>query len=298
MVQLGRRLGSGVFGEVHECEITIRPSLTITAAAKKMFPLTRPELYQIVAGSADHQHVIDEFLAEVRLLQENKHVNIVLSFGYTTSNGLPSSLLFECAKTTLSSILCPPQPLDSQHAGPLHALNAKDVYWYGLDILCGLEYLHSQHVIHRDIKPDNILMFEHGGTLIAKLGDLGLSRQLQQSYIHSIGGAPLYMAPEALDYKPKMFTKSDIYSFGIVLIQMAVGSLPNIAKRSESDIRRVMGLSIFCEVAVGTVQAEVERRWSAVVALERLKEVRRVVYSECGHCQGEERAVWECNGTV
>lgn len=296
VVQLGRLLGRGANGEVYECEITIRPSLTISAAAKKIFPLFNPELYQIVPGSAEHQHVINEFLTEVQLLQQNKHAHIVLSYGYTTSpaNGWPGTLLLERASTTLQNMLWP-----EGLQGPLQALKeAKDVYWFGSDILNGLDFLHRQNVIHRDIKPDNILMFEHGGTLIAKLGDLGLGRHMDRSYLREVGGAVFYMAPEGLDRNPMMRTASDIYSFGIILIEMAVGRSPNIAARTQEDIRETMGQSIFCEVAVGTVRFKWEQRWSAAVTLDRLRALRHEVYGQCGHCQGVGRAVWECNEAV
>lgn len=293
IVQLGRRLGGGAMGEVHECEITIQPSLTITAAAKKIFPLIRPEAYELIAGSAEHQQVIEDFLAEARLLQRNNHPHIVLSFGYTSlPNGQPCTLLLERANTTLQNILWP-----QGQQGPLQALKAaKDVYWYSMDILNGLNYLHNQHVIHRDIKPDNILMFEHGGTMIAKLGDLGLGRQMDRSYLREVGGAVFYMAPEGLSRNPTLRAESDIYSFGIVLIEMAVGCSPDMSDRSEEDIRGLMGPSIFYDVAVGTVRAKWNQRWSAAVALDRLRAVRGAVYGQCGHCQGEGRAVWECNG--
>lgn len=290
---LGERLGSGTNGEVHESQITIQqePPLTITAAAKKILPLTMPELFQLVPGSVEHQRTIDDFLTAVRLMQQNKHPHIVLSFGYTTSpsNGWPCSLLLERASTTLQSLLWPRGQKE-----PMQALKSKDVYWYGTDILNGLDYLHRQQIVHRAIKPDNILMFEHGGTLIAKLGDFGLGQQMERTFIHGMGGAVFYMAPEGLRFNnPMMRPESDIYSFGIVFIGMAVGCSPEIFERSEENIRDLMGTSIFCNVALGTVQAEWNQRWSAAVALDRLRVVRADVYRECGHCQGAGRAVWE-----
>jgi len=297
VVQLGRRLGGGAMGEVHECEITINnssPPLTISAAAKKIFPLSNPELYQLIPGSTEHQRVIDDFLEEARLLQRNNHPNIVLSFGYASlANGRPCTLLMERATTTLQSILWPQGP-----TGRLQALKAKDVYWYGLDILSGLNYLHSQQVIHRDIKPDNILMFEHGGTLIAKLGDLGLGRQMDRSYLREVGGAVFYMAPEGFSRNPLFRTVSDIYSFGIMLIEMSVGQSPDILERSNDHIREMMGPSIFCEMALGTVQGRWQDRWTAAVALERLRALCNAVYGQCSHCRGEGRAVWGWNGLV
>ncbi|XP_058679918.1 serine/threonine-protein kinase PAK 1-like, partial [Ammospiza caudacuta] len=86
------------------------------------------------------------------------------------------------------------------------------------ECLQGLHFLHSNHVIHRDVKSDNILLRTDGSV---KLGDFGLSTQLspEQSRRCSVVGTPWWLAPEVLTSQP-YGPKVDIWSFGIVGIEM------------------------------------------------------------------------------
>ncbi|XP_064557342.1 serine/threonine-protein kinase PAK 3-like [Zonotrichia leucophrys gambelii] len=86
------------------------------------------------------------------------------------------------------------------------------------ECLQGLHFLHSNHVIHRDMKSDNILLRTDGSV---KLGDFGLSTQLspEQSRRCSVVGTPWWLAPEVITGQP-YGPKVDIWSFGIVGIEM------------------------------------------------------------------------------
>ena len=92
-------------------------------------------------------------------------------------------------------------------------------------VLEGLEYLHQQGVIHRDLKPQNILITSQGET---KLLDLGLAGQHQVSRITDKGtlvGTPHYMAPEMLQ-EMDLDVRSDLYSLGVLLYEALSGRLP------------------------------------------------------------------------
>nr|XP_054508805.1 serine/threonine-protein kinase PAK 1-like [Agelaius phoeniceus] len=86
------------------------------------------------------------------------------------------------------------------------------------ECLQGLYFLHSKHVIHRDVKSENILLRTDGSV---KLADFGLSAQLtpEQSRLCSVAGTPWWMAPEVVTGQP-YGPKVDIWSFGIVGIEM------------------------------------------------------------------------------
>ena len=80
-----------------------------------------------------------------------------------------------------------------------------------IDLFCALHYLHRNRVLHRDLKPQNVLIEKTTGK--AKLADFGFARNLGQAslVVTSIKGTPLYMAPELIEEKPYDF-KADLWS--------------------------------------------------------------------------------------
>ncbi|KAF4651679.1 hypothetical protein FOZ61_010272, partial [Perkinsus olseni] len=97
---------------------------------------------------------------------------------------------------------------------------------YSVQILSGLEYLHKRSVSHRDLKCDNLLLDAYG---TVKLGDFGSSRQIGSSVVMTqLSGSIPWMAPEVIsagDSKGYSIS-ADIWSFGIVVIEMATGTHP------------------------------------------------------------------------
>jgi serine/threonine protein kinase len=87
-----------------------------------------------------------------------------------------------------------------------------------VQILDGLDFLHSKNVIHFDIKPENILLDELERI---KLGDLGLARNFKSmSSTSSFVGTIPYMSPEVIKQESGIDYKTDIWSFGCVLYEM------------------------------------------------------------------------------
>ena len=87
----------------------------------------------------------------------------------------------------------------------------KTIDLYGTDLMCALHYLHCNRVLHRDLKPQNVLIEKASGK--AKLADFGFARKFGETtlVLTSIKGTPLYMAPELIEEKPYDF-KADLWS--------------------------------------------------------------------------------------
>lgn len=100
---------------------------------------------------------------------------------------------------------------------------------YGVEIASALDYLHNQGVIHRDLKTSNILLDQSDHTYLA---DFGLARIISDSTLafHTGHGTPPYASPEQVSSK-EITSKSDIFSFGILLFEMFTGQLPWNGKR-------------------------------------------------------------------
>ncbi|XP_076242205.1 STKc_STK36 domain-containing protein fused [Calliopsis andreniformis] len=92
------------------------------------------------------------------------------------------------------------------------------------DLVSALYYLHCHNVLHRDLKPQNVLLKSNG---VAKLGDFGFARTIRAgaTVLLSVKGTPLYMAPEIFD-EEVYDHKADLWSLGCIIYELVVGSPP------------------------------------------------------------------------
>ncbi|KAJ8765284.1 hypothetical protein K2173_011981 [Erythroxylum novogranatense] len=95
-----------------------------------------------------------------------------------------------------------------------------------LQLRTGLEVLHRHHLLHRDLKPQNILLSGQQGNMLLKIADFGLSRSvLPGCYVETACGSPFYMAPEVLQFQ-RYDHKVDMWSLGAILFKLLNGYPP------------------------------------------------------------------------
>jgi serine/threonine protein kinase len=128
----------------------------------------------------------------------------------------------------------PGETLESMIArtGPLDIPVALD---YTCQICNALDHAHRQGVLHRDLRPSNVLVSESG---LLKVADFGTSRFLEiAAHGTTVIGSPPYMAPE--QFMGKALFASDIYSLGVTMFQMLTGDLPYDTP-SPADLERLL----------------------------------------------------------
>jgi eukaryotic-like serine/threonine-protein kinase len=152
----------------------------------------------------------DELLQEPRLLAALDHPNIV---GINTAERVDGVffIVMEYVKgESLETVLDREKSLDVPRA-----------LAYAVQILHGVDHAHQAQVLHRDLRPANVMVSESG---VVKVADFGTSRFLEKHHATTVIGSPPYMAPE--QFQGRAVLASDIYSVGVILYQMLTGSLP------------------------------------------------------------------------
>lgn len=188
----------------------------------------------------------DELLQEPRLLAALDHPNIV---GIVTAEKVEGVffIVMEYVKgESLEAVLDREKSLDIPRA-----LN------YIAQVLKGVDHAHKATILHRDIRPANVLVSESG---VVKVADFGTSRFLEKSHATTIIGSPPYMAPE--QFKGRAVLASDIYSVGVMLYQMLTGTLPYFSP-NPAQIERMVAQGRCTPVNVRN--AQVPRELSDIV---------------------------------
>lgn len=154
-------------------------------------------------------------IMEMVLCQALKHPNIVKCYSAKLMNGKRLQITFEYANGG-----------DLYKAVQRKVLNEAEAKVLAKNILSALEYCHELKICHEDIKPENIMIFEDGKDRVYKLGDWGLSSEMDGNHAGPVG-TPSYMAPEALkasESNPYFCDKTDLWAFGMVLYFALTGT--------------------------------------------------------------------------
>src|SRR5437773_144072 len=226
--RIERLLGKGGMGQVFLAhDLTLEREVAI-----KVLP---PDV-------AQDDQVVRRFQQEAKTAAKLDHPNIIPIYRVESEGGLNYFVMKYIAGTSLEDVL------EQKHALPIDYIQR--VLW---EAGCALGHAHQRGVVHRDVKPANI-MFDHDGRVM--LTDFGISKALQAASGFTgtgmIIGTPHYMAPEQAK-GAAVDGRADQYSLGVVGYRMVTGELPYVG----DSVHTILYKHIFEEVPrVSTKRAD------------------------------------------
>ncbi len=210
--QVIEKIGTGGMGKVYKVfDTKIREKVALK--------LIKPEV------SSDPK-TIERFRNEIRLARRIAHKNVCRMFDLGESSGIFYITMEYVPGENLKNII--------RLTGPLNAGTAVN---YARQVCEGLTEAHRWNVVHRDLKPHNIII-DPSGT--ARIMDFGIARSLHAKGWTGEGiaiGTPEYMSPEQAEGKV-VDQRSDIYSLGIILYEMITGKVPFEGETTLSILRK------------------------------------------------------------
>lgn len=199
--ELIERIGEGGMAEVYRAK-------QLTAFSREVaLKVIRPEF----TGDEPFRR---RFLREAHAISRLSHPNILPLIEFGEEKGTLYLVMPLVREGTLRDLL-------HQQQGPLELVEALSFF---VPLCDAVQYAHQEDIIHRDIKPQNVLLQRHTHVLLA---DFGIARDRFDTHMTTTGvglGSVEYMAPEQAEGRAD--AQSDIYSLGIVLFQMLTGVVP------------------------------------------------------------------------
>jgi cyclin-dependent kinase 7 len=189
-----KALGQGTWGVVH---MAIQKGTGRTVAIKKIKSERAEEGINFTA------------VREIKLLREFKHENVIELVDCFTTPDLAVCLVYECAYTDLKKIL-------DNRAIPISLADTKQHLW---SLLCAIEACHIRWILHRDLKPDNMLFLQDG---TMKLADFGLARMYgtPKQRLSPQAITLWYKPPELLLGASEYSSAADMWSVGCIFAEL------------------------------------------------------------------------------
>ena len=195
-------------------------------AMARVYKAYDPKIDRTLAIKALKSHLLADDEYRGRFLREAKgagilsHPNIVTVFDVGEEDRQPYIAMEWVDGTTLADLLKQGKTFTTQ-----------EIVEIGIQLTRALDYAHKRGIIHRDVKPGNIMLVQD--TLTVKVADFGIcrivesdtKRQAQQTQMGDVMGTPHYMSPEQV-LGMTVDARSDLFSAGVVLYQLLTGHLP------------------------------------------------------------------------
>jgi serine/threonine-protein kinase len=201
---LAERIGGGGMGVVYRAQHAM---------------LRRPTAVKVLPPARMGAENLHRFEREVQLTSQLTHPNTISIYDYgRTPDGLFYYAMEYLEGYTLTELVETTGPLDTSR-----------VAWLMRQVAGSIDEAHRVGLIHRDIKPDNIMVCDRGGICdVVKVLDFGLVKELESaepalSSADAVVGTPLYMSPESITSPSSVGVPSDIYAFGAVAYYLAAG---------------------------------------------------------------------------
>lgn len=249
-VKILRELGKGSYGSVDEVEVTLKDDSKDTLARKKtstsMVSQVEIDIMKKCSGNENIIQIksVDVIGDKIHIFMEKMDISLT-SWMYNTK--ISKEVRFD---------------------------NMKKIF---LSIGKGLRYLHSINVIHRDIKPDNILlkMKELDDITAVKITDFGISKQLDSTFHgNTFVGTIGYIAKEILDGGQKYDNKIDSYSYGIMMCEYVLLKKPQINGYDDIMMKNIYNeisgnikerdANVICDIIKHCISVETTERYSFI----------------------------------
>ncbi|HXD22480.1 MAG TPA: serine/threonine-protein kinase, partial [Gemmatimonadaceae bacterium] len=214
--RIERHLGEGGMASVYLCE-------DLKHDRKVALKLLKPELAAVLGA--------DRFVVEIKTTASLQHPHILPLFDSGTADGFLFYVMPFIEGETLRDKL----NRETQ-------LSVDEAVRIAREVLDALQYAHEHGIVHRDVKPENILL--HGGH--AMVADFGIALAVSAAAggrMTETGlslGTPHYMSPEQATAEKEITARSDVYSLGSVLYEMLTGEPPHMGNSAQQIIMKII----------------------------------------------------------
>jgi hypothetical protein len=216
------KLGEGGMGAVYR----VHHNTTYEKAALKI----------MLSKIAVNPEAQEKFRREIEVTRSLSHKHIVKLLGNGSAGSIFYFLIEYCDGGSVYDLM-------KQHGGHLSVEEAGPIMLQAIE---GLAYAHAQHFVHRDLKPQNILLHHNGGGWVTKIADMGLAKNFDQAGFSgmtvtgSMAGTFVFMPREQVTDFKHFKPVSDVWSMGATCYNMLTGQFPRDRKPGQDPLEMVL----------------------------------------------------------